>query len=199
MNVSAAQLAGNFALSHQSYPENCLNYFRRFRPFLKVQYICFLFAIVCCVACTPTTTGVDITAYNHMKRIPIHFFTVDGALGPNVSAEGGGKQSCCVAIPKVWRSGSKIKIAWVYDSYLDDPNPPLPSQVVEMELPRYSRPGTLQVHFYAGHRVKLVVSSCRPGHAFYPMSAAELLPWTPRQSKEEADAAAMREGRLNDC
>jgi hypothetical protein len=164
-----------------------------------IRYSILLLACLVCVACNLPTTGVSISGYNHMKRIPIHFFTANGALGPNVGAESGGKQSCCVEIPNEWRPGLKVRIAWTYDSYLDDPNPPLPPQEAVVDVPKYAKPGIFQVHFYPDHRVKIVVSSCLPEHAFYPMSKEDLLPWTPRESKADTAAAAKSGGWLNDC
>lgn len=150
-------------------------------------------------ACRPETTGVGITSYNHMKRDHIYTFTVNGAMGPNASPESGGKESCCVAIPNMWRPGLKVKIAWEYDTYQNDRNSPLPPQEAEVEVPRYTKPGTFQVHFYPDNKIKIVVSNCFPGHAFYPMSKEDLLPWEPRETKEAALAAAKRGGRSNDC
>ena len=134
-----------------------------------------------------------------MQRIAISNFTVDGAMGPNVNAESGGKESCCVTIPDKWRPGLKVKISWEYDTYQDDPNPVLPSQSIEVDVPRYSRPAVLQVHFYSDHKVNVVVSPCSPDHAFYPLSKEELLPWSARSTKEETLAAAKRRGEADEC
>lgn len=164
-----------------------------------VRYFVLLVACLVCAACKSSTTAVSVTAYNHMKRVPIYSFSVNGGGGGgNIGGESGGAQSCCIVIPDQWRPGLKARIAWEYDSYPDDPLPPLPSQEVEVEVPEYANPGVFQVHFYSGHKVKIVVSSCRPGHAFYPMNPEDLLPWLPRETKEEAKAAA-KGGWKNEC
>lgn len=162
---------------------------------------CFVLLVACwvCAACKSPTTAVTVTAYNHMKRVPIYSFSVNGGGGGgNIGGESGGAQSCCVVIPDHWRPGLKARIVWAYDSYQDDPLPPLASQEVEVDIPEYSKPGVFQVHFYPGHKVKIVVSSCRPGHAFYPISKEDLLPWSPRETKEETQAAA-KGGWKNEC
>lgn len=164
-----------------------------------VRYICFLLACLLCAACKPSTTEVSITGYNHMKRVPIAFFSVNGVRGSNVGAEGGGKESCCVGIPAQWRPGMKVKVAWEYDAYQDDQNPPLPSQVLEVDVPEYKKASVVQVHFYAGHKVKVLVSPCSPEHAFYPMSKQDLLPWFALATKEETLAAGKRGGAVDEC
>ena len=164
-----------------------------------IRYFCL--SAVCLVfwGCQPPTTGVSVTGYNHMDGIPIYAFSVNGgAGGGNLEGGGGGSQSCCIVIPNRWRPGLKAKIVWEYDTYQNDPAPPLPSQSIEVDVPEYTKPGVFQVHFYSGHKVKVVVSSCRPGHAFYPMSKEDLLPWAPRATQEETKAAA-KGGWKNEC
>lgn len=164
-----------------------------------IRFVCLLFVGLVVAACKSGTTGVSIAGYNHMTRIPVAFFSVNGVGGPNVGAEGGGKESCCVAIPDQWRPGMKVKVAWEYDTYQDDPTPPLPSQLSEVEVPEYKKPGVIQVHFYADHKIKVLISQCGPEHAFYPMSKEDLLPWSARATKEETLAAAGRGGKTDDC
>jgi hypothetical protein len=166
---------------------------------LKIKLAVLAVAGVFLSACRPPTTGVSITGYNHMQRTPIYRFTVDGAMGPNVDAESGGKESCCVAIPEKWRPGLKVKVSWEYDTYQDDPNPVLPSQTVLAEVPDYRQPSVLQVHFYADHKIKIVVSPCSPRHAFYPLSKEDLLPWSSRTTEEKTSAAAKKKGQSDEC
>lgn len=163
-------------------------------------YFSLLLACLVCSACKPSTTAVSVTSYNHMKRIPIHSFSVNGGAGGGaVGGESGGGESCCVVIPEHWRPGLTAKISWEYDTYQDDLNPPLPSQEAEVDVPQYSKPGVFQVHFYSDHKVKIVVSSCSPEHAFYPMSKQDLLPWVARSTKEATEAAAKRGGWSDEC
>ena len=166
---------------------------------MVIRYFCLLSVCLVFSGCKPLTTGVSVTGYSHMEGVPIYSFSVNGgAGGGNLEGGAAGAESCCILIPNQWRPGLKAKIAWEYDTYQDDPAPPLPSQSVEVDVPEYTKPGTFQVHFYPGHKVKLVVSSCRPGHSFYPMSKEDLLPWAPRETQEETKAAA-KGGWKNEC
>ena len=150
-------------------------------------------------ACTNSTTSVSVRGYNHMNRLSIHIFDINGTAGLNVSPESGGGETCCVSIPAQWRPGIKIRVAWQYDQD-DNSTRPLPKdQVVEVEVPKYRRVGAVQVHFYDDHRIKVVVSPCSPSHPFYPLSGKDLAPWTPSGTKEDMRDAAKRGGGSVEC
>jgi len=149
--------------------------------------------------CTDSTTSVSVRGYNHMNRLSIHIFDINGTAGPNVSPESGGGETCCVSIPARWRPGIKMRVAWKYDQD-EDLKRPLPrDQIVEVDVPEYRRVGAVQVHFYDDHRIKLVVSPCSPRHPFYPLSGRDLAPWTPSGSKEDMRDAAKRGGGSVEC
>lgn len=142
----------------------------------------------------------SVTGYNHSKIHPISYFTVNGAMGSNINQEsGGGKESCCVSIPEVWHPGLKATIAWHYDTEQTDPNPPPPSQEIEIAVPQYKKPGKFQVHFYDHHKIKVIISGCSIEHPFYPMNVIDKLPWKADGSKEEALESQKRGGMKNDC
>lgn len=136
-------------------------------------------------ACKEPTVTAEIVGYNHTSDRPIYIFTVNGAMGPNVMPlSGGGSHSCCVALPEKWHPGLHAKIQWEYDRMTEN-SPQLPPQSVEIEIPKYERPGNFHVHFYDNHKIKVVISSCSAEHPFYPMDAKSLLPWKADRSKED--------------
>jgi hypothetical protein len=63
-----------------------------------------------------------------------------------------------------------------------------------MGVPEYKKPGTVQVHFYDNHKIKLVISDCSLGHPLYPMSRQDQLPWEPDSTVEEAIESHKRGG-----
>jgi hypothetical protein len=150
-------------------------------------------------ACSDSTIPASIRGYNHMKDLAINIFSVNGAMGPNVDTESGGGETCCVSLPEQWRPGLKARVSWEYDQMEDAPNPLPANQTAEVEIPRYPFGGSLQVHFYANHKVKIVISPCSPEHPFYPMNASDLAPWESSGTKEDAREAAQRGGGSVDC
>jgi len=150
-------------------------------------------------ACSDATVPVGLRGYNHMKDLTIHVFTVNGTMGPNVSTESGGGETCCVSLPRNWRPGLKAKVSWEYDQKEGAANPLPKSQAAEFDIPEYPFGGSLQVHFYPKHKVKIVVSPCSPRHPFYPMTSADLAPWSPSTTKEVMRDAAQRGGGSVDC
>lgn len=155
--------------------------------------------IVMLSACSDATIPAGVRGYNHMKDLSIHIFTVNGISGPNVRPESGGGETCCVSLPKRWRPGLKAKVAWEYDQR-EDSSKPLPgNQMAEVDIPQYPYGGSLHVHFYAKHKVRIVVSPCSPEHPFYPMSAADRGAWQPFTTKEDMRETARRGGGTVDC
>ena len=162
---------------------------------IVVTFVCILAA----TACANSTNSVSLRGYNHMKILAISSFTVNGGAGPNVDAESGGGETCCVSIPKRWRPGLKAKVSWSYDQN-EDIKTPLPlDQEAEVDIPEYHSVGAVQVHFYEKHQIKIVVSRCSPEHPFYPMNASDIAPWKPSGTQEEVRDAAQRGGGSIDC
>lgn len=71
-------------------------------------------------------------------------------------------------------------MSWAYGYGKEGPGSQPPPQEAEVEIPEYTEQnlGTVQVHFYPNHRIKVVVSRFGLGHPLYPMSAEDQLPWT---------------------
>ncbi|WP_312548078.1 DUF3304 domain-containing protein [Massilia sp.] len=97
------------------------------------------------------------------------------------------------------RPGLKAKVAWEYDQKEDVASPLPENQKAEVDIPRYRDVGAMHVHFYDGHKIKIVISKCFPRHPFYPMSPVDLAPWQSSGTKEDAREAAQRGGGSVDC
>jgi hypothetical protein len=166
---------------------------------LRPHVLILIGCVIMMSACSDATTPASIRGYNHMKDLSIHIFTVNGASGPNVRPESGGGETCCVSLPQNWRPGLKAKVSWEYDQKEDAPRPLPEKQKAEVDIPPYPFGGSLQVHFYAKHKVKIVISPCSPAHPFYPLTGSDLAPWEPSFTKEDAREAAQRGGGSVDC
>lgn len=133
------------------------------------------------VSCLDNKATVEVSGYNHMKDQSIAGFSVNGAGGPNIGPEsGGGKFNCCIEIPKRWHRGMKAKVEWSYGYGIEGPGSQPPPQEAVVDIPEYTSEnlGTLQVHFYDNHRVKVVVSKWALGNAEYPLPKEDWAPWT---------------------
>src|SRR5450830_823757 len=100
--------------------------------------------------CAKEMIPVSVTGYNHMKEWSIAGFSVKGGGGPNISPEGGGgKESCCVSIPKRWYPGMKARVTWEYDKQQGDLRTLPASQEAVVDIPEYTPEnlGNIQVHF----------------------------------------------------
>ncbi|WP_083941305.1 DUF3304 domain-containing protein [Pseudoduganella violaceinigra] len=150
--------------------------------------------------CKEEMVSSGIRGFNHTKDRPIYMFTVDGSMGPDVDPEsGGGAVTCCAQLPATWRPGLRVKIKWEYDRMKEE-DPQLPPQSMELEIPKYGkRGGSLQVHFYDNHQVKVLVSNCFPGHPFYPMDESSLLPWKSNGTRENYLEWEKKAGETHDC
>jgi len=116
------------------------------------------------------TVGLEIVDYNHTIDRSIYNLSVNGAGAPGSGPRsGGGSFTCCVQIPKIWHPGMKVKIAWEYQAG-DILPPPPPNQAVEVEVPQYGPNdlGFFAVHFYPGHKVKVLVTRLTIKHPDYP-------------------------------
>jgi len=130
-------------------------------------------------ACGEDTVTASVGDYNHMPDRSILSFSIDSAGGSNLGPESGETGStCCAALPKRWHPGMKARVTWTYGSSDGNaPEPPIHEAMVE--IPEYpnKRAGSVQVHFYANHQVKVVVAPYGIRHPRYPMSAKDKLPW----------------------
>jgi len=104
-----------------------------------------------------------IVPYNHTE-VGIDDFYVDGTWGGiSDPRTGGGSSLCCVTIPKHWRPGLQMTLKWRLDG-----NEQWLTQT--LDVPRYDKPGELQVHFLPGNRVRVFVRygwADRPDHPLF--------------------------------
>lgn len=123
--------------------------------------------------------AVSITGYNHIETESILGFSVNGASGPNLAPySGGGGFNCCVSLPLHWKPGLKATVHWEYGS---GPNhTPPPPQSATVDIPKYTPDGmgTLQVHFYPNHQIKVVSTQYQLGAENYPLPKESWAPWT---------------------
>lgn len=92
-----------------------------------------------------------IVPYNHTD-IGVGEFYVDGHFGGNSYPQsGGGSSLCCVTIPRRWHSALKMTVKWQKDN-----SDKWLSKVVA--IPRYDRPGEIQVHFLDKDEVRVVIT-----------------------------------------
>ena len=155
------------------------NYTRHLRT--AIQWLAPFLVMGLVVSCLDNKATVEVTGYNHMKDQSIAGFSVNGAGGPNIGPEsGGGKFNCCIEIPKRWHRGMKAKVEWSYGYGIEGPGSQPPPQAAVVDIPEYTSEnlGTLQVHFYDNHRVKVVVSKWALGNAEYPLPKEDWAPWT---------------------
>ncbi|QOF79898.1 DUF3304 domain-containing protein [Variovorax sp. 38R] len=153
-------------------------------PWTRLRVLLGLSGCVLMSACGEDKIPVEVTGYNHMSDESIIGFTVNGASGPNMAPQSGGTSfNCCVKIPKDWQPGMKARVTWAYGSGPPGSRPAPPPQEAEVEVPKYSREsfGTVQVHFYANHRVKLLVSRFGIESPCSVFPEADKAPWETRK------------------
>jgi hypothetical protein len=94
-----------------------------------------------------------IVPYNHTD-IGVGYFYVDGEFGGiSDPHSGGGSHMCCVTIPRYWHPDMKMTVKWHKDRNGSDEW--LTKQVA---IPRYDRPGEVQVHFLDKDEVRVVIT-----------------------------------------
>ncbi|MBW8809267.1 MAG: DUF3304 domain-containing protein [Lysobacter sp.] len=141
-------------------------------------------------ACEDPMTIASITGYNHNTEasgLYVQGFSVDDAAGSNAEPEAGAGATCCVQIPKRWHPGLQAKVKWSYSRLANDKRPIPPPREATVDIPDYNArgPGSLQVHFYPGEKLKIVISSLGIEHPYYPMSETDKRPW--QTSKERLE------------
>ncbi|MGM3277984.1 DUF3304 domain-containing protein [Ralstonia sp. 24A2] len=96
----------------------------------------------------------SIVPYNHTHTTVDNFY-VDGTWGGISDAKtGGGRSLCCVMIPERWHDRLQVTVKWQLET---DPDSNWHEKRVD--VPRYDEPGELQVHFYGGDTVKVVITN----------------------------------------
>jgi len=106
----------------------------------------------------------SILAYNHTDDY-IHKLYIDGAMGPNIQAHGGGASiTCCATLPQPWHKELRVNIEWT-----TSPNDKTLWHKKSVLLPEYdSEGGMFQVHFLPDLDVVIIVSDLHGTHPDYP-------------------------------
>ena len=118
--------------------------------------------------CGDEPISVEMVGYNHTD-VGIYAFEVNGHGGPNIGAhQGGGKFTCCVTVPRVYKPGMTAKVRWVHR--IDD----VPQERI-VAVPPY-RPeeiGRFAVHFLRDGNIKVFVTMMALRHPDYPLKGDE--------------------------
>lgn len=165
----------------------------------KVVASTLLLAVLLCLSgCRASTISVPISGYNHTKNTYVNLFSVDKVSGANYGpGEGGTGSTCCVELPAKWIPGLHVTVRWEYSIGLK--SSALFQHSVEIEVPKYSTPATINVHFYESKKVKVIVSPCGIRHQYYPMMAEERLPWVDEDGLSGAEIDARVKEQSNEC
>lgn len=100
--------------------------------------------------------GLKYTLYDLSKTPPT---AIGGAIVYMLGS--GGEKGCCIALPKTWRPGIKVRVQW----HESDRTQIYPQEYNrDLEVPRYDQPADLYVVFHSKNEVELVVSQAEPGH-----------------------------------
>jgi hypothetical protein len=116
-----------------------------------------------CNAKPEPMVGVPITGLDHLaETLSVQQFSVNGTGG--AQAGKGGSQVCCVDLPKQWRPGLTVKVAWAVTNW--------PAKVYsqhEREVPveKYEEVGNLYVHFLLDGSVRVLSSLTYPEKPSY--------------------------------
>jgi hypothetical protein len=126
--------------------------------------------------------GVLLTGVQHIgPDFNISDFYVDGYNGSNVGREGGGgRDVCCVLLPKVWRPGLSVELRWAVGDWskeiraetdLGNYKRITSEGVYKAQVPveRYETPAHVYVHFYAGGKARVVSSEVGTGNRHHPI------------------------------
>ena len=117
-----------------------------------------------CNAKPEPMVSVPITGLDHLaETLSIQEFSVNGQGG--AQAGRGGRHVCCVELPKHWRPGLTVKVAWAVTNW--------PAEVYsdhEREVPveKYDEVGNLYVHFLRDGSVRVISSLYHPIQPMYP-------------------------------
>ncbi|QAU25402.1 DUF3304 domain-containing protein [Dyella sp. M7H15-1] len=111
---------------------------------------------------------LEVVGYNHTDR-DIGDFYVNGGWGPSLMKHsGGGKYTCCVVVPPVYKPGMKATITWSDEA---GENP----RSREIAVPPYGPDdfGAFAVHFLRDGQIKVFVTRYGLGHPDYNLKGDE--------------------------
>jgi len=101
--------------------------------------------------------GFGITGENGMRGGGPNIWRAEGD-GP----AGGGKETCCIGIPEVWKPGMKVTIRWGAEKVADGKTPAI-HYMAEARIPEYARETAgMWAIFLPDNRVKVIVRDGNP-------------------------------------
>jgi hypothetical protein len=150
-----------------------------------VLVICL--ALQACSKSIPDRLGAPIEGYSHTSAA-INYFTVNGNGGPNIGPYGGGgKQNCCVSMPRKWHPGLTVVVEWEKDptpfdsaTFTEPPFSDAWSRRMEeqetkntrhravVEVAPYEQLGAITTHFLPCDQVKISADLTYPGMPDHP-------------------------------
>ena len=164
----------------------------RRRPALWAAAALACLALQACSKSLPDRLGAPIEGYSHTSAA-INYFMVNGNGGPNIGPYGGGgKQNCCVSLPRQWHPGLTVVVEWEKDPNvgasrywseppftdawrrrMDEHETKYTRHRAVVEVAPYEQLGLVNVHFLPCDQVKVAASPSyhgRPNHPYnYPL------------------------------
>jgi hypothetical protein len=125
-----------------------------------------------CNAKPEPMVSVPITGLDHLaETLSIQQFSVNGTGG--AQAGKGGSHVCCVELPKQWRAGLTVKVAWGVTNW--------PAKVYSLHerdvlVEKYDEVGNLYVHFLRDGSVRVLSSLPYPEKPSYQGPAYSSVP-----------------------
>jgi hypothetical protein len=116
-------------------------------------------------ALTPNADSIAVamTGIDHLAdHVSIQNFYVNGHSG--AQAGKGGREVCCVTVPRVWRKGLMVEVRWQVLNWRDRK---VDYRRAVAEIEPYDELGRLLVHFLPDNSVRAVVTTEGPGSPSY--------------------------------
>lgn len=159
------------------------------KPGAVISLLC-IFALL--TGCTPKKSergSAPIEGYNHTSAA-INWFSVNRNGGPNIGPYGGGgKQNCCVSLPRQWHPGLTVLVEWEKDpnvgasrnwpeSFFSDAwrermkehRSKYTRHSATVEVAPYEKLGVLDVHFLPCDQIAVSAVAQLPGKPGYPFN-----------------------------
>ncbi len=145
-------------------------FFSKIKSYKVIIGVLSLLLIACDGAGKNTSAKNDdyvssILGYNHTDDY-IHKLYINGAMGANLPAHGGGGAiTCCVTLPQPWHKDLRVKIEWATSR--DEKTIWHEKAILP---PKYGlqEGGLFQLHFLPNLEVLIVISNLYAEHPDYP-------------------------------
>ena len=114
--------------------------------------------------CDVVSVMIDSVNYRYERAIKYTLYdlstakptAIGGAIVEPLAS--GGAKDCCLALPRIWRAGMKVRVDWT-----EATREILPEKYSkELEIPHYDEPADLYVVFHPEHEVEVLTSDVDP-------------------------------------